>query len=264
MNKTRWSSKVDMLRRYMRLSPYLEAKFVAGNVAELYSDSSDISESVYEPTWTVYVDADMPDSLVHKLLSPGENTIVEELLSHLKIFQEVQYELQKEECNINLAMSMFDALMDAYPVMSEYLSNENTGDAARGKVFNPHFLSGIQKIQSGIEDKMTKKEKEACKRLIKANKDPQKSAVKEVIEEKKRKSFVTLVKEGSLKRKKTPSKCVNTDFVKPTSNTVEWLFSKCRRGKTDYRGGLSPVTFEAESFLRVNNDLWDAKTVKKK
>ena len=35
MNKTRWSSKVDMLRRYVRLLPYLDVKFVEGTAPEL-------------------------------------------------------------------------------------------------------------------------------------------------------------------------------------------------------------------------------------
>jgi hypothetical protein len=56
---------------------------------------------------------------------------------------------------------------------------------------------------------------------------------------------------------------INLDFIPPTSNVVERLFSSARLVLTDYRKSMSPYTFECVMFLKFNSCLWDISTVSK-
>lgn len=56
---------------------------------------------------------------------------------------------------------------------------------------------------------------------------------------------------------------INLEFIPPTSNVVERLFSSARLVLTDYRKSMSPYTFECVMFLKFNSSLWDISTVSK-
>jgi hypothetical protein len=56
---------------------------------------------------------------------------------------------------------------------------------------------------------------------------------------------------------------INLEFIPPTSNIVERLFSSARLVLTDYRKSMSPYTFECVMFLKFNASLWDINTVSK-
>ena len=56
---------------------------------------------------------------------------------------------------------------------------------------------------------------------------------------------------------------INLEFIPPTSNVVERLFSSARLILTDYRKSMSPYTFECIMFLKFNSNLWDISTVSK-
>ena len=54
---------------------------------------------------------------------------------------------------------------------------------------------------------------------------------------------------------------MNLIWIKPTSNIVERLFSRAKLILTPNRSGMSPLNFEQDIFLMVNNTLWDAHMV---
>ena len=56
---------------------------------------------------------------------------------------------------------------------------------------------------------------------------------------------------------------LNLNFVPPTSNVVERLFSNARLVLTDYRKSLTPYTFECVMFLKINRNFWDLDLVAK-
>ena len=53
----------------------------------------------------------------------------------------------------------------------------------------------------------------------------------------------------------------NLDWIPPTSNIVERLFSLTRLTFTDYRKAILLENFESTLYLKLNGDLWDIQTI---
>ena len=53
----------------------------------------------------------------------------------------------------------------------------------------------------------------------------------------------------------------NLDWIPPTSNIVERLFSLTRLTFTDYRKATLPENLESTLYLKDNGDLWDIQTI---
>ena len=49
---------------------------------------------------------------------------------------------------------------------------------------------------------------------------------------------------------------IDLEWIPPTSNCAERLFSRVRIVLTDYRGSLSPVNLEPQIFLHANKKYW--------
>ena len=49
---------------------------------------------------------------------------------------------------------------------------------------------------------------------------------------------------------------IDLEWIPPTFNRAERLFSRVRYVLTDYRKSLSPVNFEAQIFLHANTKFW--------
>ena len=67
----------------------------------------------------------------------------------------------------------------------------------------------------------------------------------------------------SKRRKVSTGIYADLNFIPPTSNVVERLFSTARLVLTDYRKSMSPYTFECVMFLKFNSSLWDLNLVSK-
>ena len=67
----------------------------------------------------------------------------------------------------------------------------------------------------------------------------------------------------SKRRKVSMGIYADLNFIPPTSNVVERLFSTARLVLTDYRKSMSPSTFECVMFLKFNSSLWDLNLVSK-
>ena len=65
------------------------------------------------------------------------------------------------------------------------------------------------------------------------------------------------------RRKVVHGEYSSLNFVPPTSNVVERLFSNARLVLTDYRKSMTPYTFECVMFLKINRGFWNLDTVAK-
>ena len=65
------------------------------------------------------------------------------------------------------------------------------------------------------------------------------------------------------KRKVIFNEYSSLNYVPPTSNVVERLFSNARLILTDNRKSMSPYTLECVMFLKINRDYWDIDLVAK-
>ena len=63
------------------------------------------------------------------------------------------------------------------------------------------------------------------------------------------------------KQKVVVSKYGNLQYISPTSNIVERLFSSSRQVLTDYRKSMSNYSFESVMLLQCNSSLWDLELI---
>ena len=55
---------------------------------------------------------------------------------------------------------------------------------------------------------------------------------------------------------------IDLEWIPPTSNRAELLFSRVRYVLTDYRESLSPVNLETQKILHANKKYWTVFTIK--
>jgi hypothetical protein len=216
-NVTRWSSTYSMIKRFLKLK--------------------DVLASLNHPE----VNEHLPD---------GRNVnSLEALEKNLKVFESVTKALQNPSINLAQVRLLFEKISVKYPTIQRRLCT----DAAL--VFCKDFENGIVKIIDGKEEHLTEEEKEKVSVFLKES-VVEKSDTEE--EELFNKDFATTLLELNEKSKEcAASKYVNLNWVPPTSNVVERLFSASRQVLTDYRKSMSPYTFECIMFLKMNRKYWD-------
>jgi hypothetical protein len=124
-NVTRWSSKYEMLSRYLRIE----------NEVKKISEVQDY----------------IPSSRQRRDLS--------ELVEHMSKFQSITKNLQKKGLCLDIVKSVFEAVVEDYPEMNCYLTEK------ANIINNPAFESGIAKLVSKNIWCLTIEEKEALKNL---------------------------------------------------------------------------------------------------
>lgn len=171
-----------------------------------------------------------------------KNVMVElTLLNQLAVF------LQSPSLTLLEARNCFDKVMINHPPMKQYLGSEAK------IVHSPVFESSIIKVLNDRESELTVEEK-IC--LIK-------------LENNELRSFSTVTFDSNpyicvaSNAINTPSKYINLNFIPPTSNIVERLFSLAGRIYSDNRKSLDNSTLEEIIFLNQNKDLWDGNIVDK-
>jgi hypothetical protein len=63
------------------------------------------------------------------------------------------------------------------------------------------------------------------------------------------------------KRPRIANEYMNLDWIPPTSNVFERLFSLARLTFSDYRQATLPENVETALFLKINAKFWDIQTV---
>ena len=125
-NETRWNSLYEMFKRYSELREYLS--------------KSDFAE---DPL------------LVDTIPSPRENANIVTLSYNLAKCNSIQLALQKEETTLAETRALFASLINEYPVMAKYISQNSA------IVHSKDFESAIFKIQDEKYGCMNFSEKQA-------------------------------------------------------------------------------------------------------
>ncbi|KAH9111106.1 hypothetical protein LEN26_013546 [Aphanomyces euteiches] len=178
-NATRWSSMHDMIALYLELKPFIST----------FSDRS-------------FLDI---------LPTVQQDHSINELVSHLRLFECVSKHLQKDDVGMPNVRTLFDGLIDLYPTMASHIGRDAS------IVESPSFENAIVKLQNG--EPLDIIDLSALARFeVDAGLD---------LEETGDTDYVTqlLKKAQSLKSKKYDDTLL---FVPPTSNCVERFFSQAK------------------------------------
>jgi hypothetical protein len=134
---------------------------------------------------------------------------------------------------------------------------------------NPHFESGVVKIQHGQLLELSDAEKEAVEGLRTQELGGEDGGNGGNDDEHMQQPQSPDNIRKQLRRMKeardqpAPSVYVNCDFIYGSAAEVEHLWSICSHILTDERKGMTPQLFEALVFLKQNHRFWDASTVAK-
>ncbi|DAZ95148.1 TPA: hypothetical protein N0F65_009857, partial [Lagenidium giganteum] len=120
-------------------------------------------------------------------------------------------------------------------------------------VHQPHFENGLLKLQAKKEADMTREEIEACDRFLAPSTCAHASTADSVIED----------YNATVTSQQRESQFVSVDWIPPTSNACERLFSTAGNILRDQRKSMHPFTFEAIVMLKYNKEPWSATTVQK-
>ena len=212
-NKTRWSSTMHMISRFMEIKDYIPA-----NDTELLPFILDDDD--YERISTVHKDLIDIESVTKILQTESGNTLSD-------------------------VRTMFDDLIAKFPVMDYHLSKD--AEIVMSKDFENAVVKCLDKKSSTLtssEILSLKKFEEPIQVLSGA---PTLSFAEASLQAKRLK-----LQDNGFQR---------MDWLPPTSNVCERLFSRAKLTFGQCRQKLSPMHLEAELFLFVNKTFWDAELV---
>ncbi|KAF4041644.1 hypothetical protein GN244_ATG06161 [Phytophthora infestans] len=186
---------------------------------------------------------------VNKLiLSAAEAMEVSELLKDLRKLDSVTVELQSETLTMLDARELFEHTIESFPSMKKFLS-------ANASIVNSAvFERAVVRLQTGR--KLTAAEMAASARLFspitndRASNDEKESSDDE--------DNISFAQQALKRRRLTGPKetYIDTNFIPPTSNICERLFSQSKLFLTDQRRARRPATLEMLVFLKANRSLW--------
>jgi hypothetical protein len=221
-NVTRWSSTFAMLTRYERI------------------------EEVLRNERMIHIH--------HLLLSVREFSDCKNLLKTLDDLEYANTELQKEDCTMAYARTLFDTILELYgntdPAFKQYLRANPTNHFENGVValLKKQTLSHYQKVH--------------LRRFLVVNPSPSEdesrgntnpTSLKERVEqEKKRQKVDEATSDDSY---------MSMFHVLPTSNCCERINSQGRLDKDYTRMKASSTMFEVRMMLRSNKSYWNALSI---
>jgi len=170
-------------------------------------------------------------------------------MKDLDDLQSVTEKLQSDIIDLADARALFDAVLEKFPVMTQYLA------PAADIVNNPNFENAIVKVLNDDIWSMNRTEEKVVECFLKS-----KIQVEEKVTLKEEKdTFADEVLER--KRRRMTYSCApsyeSLKFIPPTTNCIERVFSKAKYIMTPHREKMTPMNFEMLVFLKVNRSLWD-------
>ena len=187
--------------------------------------------------------------LMPYLLTVDENSQVQGLLINLEQIESVTKVLQEEDQPVTLSdiRDLFDALIEEFPAMTTHLAKNAV------IVANRCFEDAVVKCIENKFQELTEDEKNALKafekQVIEGNNSTGSNFAKGLLQAKR-------LKTGG-------SGYVSLQWVPGTSNVCERLFSRAKLNIGYLRHNMSPMHVEAELFLCVNKEYWDAELISK-
>ena len=172
--------------------------------------------------------------LVEFLPSAVESLCITELLQNLKKFESVNRKLQEEKINMLKVRVLFDSLVNDFP------STESALSAQADIVESKDFENAIVKCIRGEEHALSIREKESIKFLEEGVQEVDAGVSTSYAEQMLAAKLPKLVKYGHL------------DWLPPTSNMLERLFSRAKITSSPLRNRMTPLHMEESLFLYIN------------
>ena len=175
---------------------------------------------------------------------------MDSLLEELKDLESVSKTLQDDSTTMSDVRSLFDAVLESYPICEERLS------PSAPIVLDKVFESALVQIQRGRSAELSPSQVRSVKHLqITANPPGN-------IDDKSISFAERVLKKQKLQSHASTSEYMDMRFLIPTSNICERLFSKAGFTLNDRRMAILPVNAEAQMFLHLNMDLWNIDTIR--
>lgn len=169
-----------------------------------------------------------------------------EIRKELKLLNELTIYLQLNSINLSDVRKCFDRLCLKHPQMEKYLGvNSNI-------IHSPKFDSGVIKVLDNKENELDQEEKLNLNKLYNMELN-----YNEELKPTENPYIFSRPLQCNL------SKYINLNFILPTSNIVERLFSLSKRIYCDQRKSLDVSTLEDIIFLNQNKKLWNEEIVEK-
>lgn len=189
---------------------------------------------------------------VNDILKLGKDLLqLQQLLKDLEEFEKITKQLQNPATTLSDVRAIFDATIEQYPLLNFYL------EANAKIVHSPAFESGIVKVLDEELDQLSEKERNSISCFTEVTNNSNNNLAMD--------DNLSLVQRAlkNKKRKVIYNEYSSLNYVPPTSNIVERLFSNARLILTDYRKSMSPYTLECVMFLKFNRNYWDLDLVAK-
>lgn len=220
-NETRWSSVYTMIARYKEIHQFITAE-------------------------------NFP-SLVKKMLSPSENSEVDQFLVNLIKFESITRELQRENLTVLEARCLFNRVMQDYPEMSYYLSQNAS------IIHDKDFDNALVAIMDATEHNLSVKQVQLVKQFEKPISDISEN------DDSGNNTTESYAKDilNSAKKAKVDGthNYIDMSFINPTSNIVERLFSQSKLYFNDKRKRMKTTRLEDTLFLHYHKELWTSKDI---
>ncbi|RLN46030.1 hypothetical protein BBJ28_00015352, partial [Nothophytophthora sp. Chile5] len=172
------------------------------------------------------------------------------LVDKLEELDSVCVKLQAEQRTLAEVRLLFNACVEKYPIMGEYLL------PTAAIVHSPDFEDAVVKIQGDVPLSATEHRSVAGFVLPPTAPHPA-TATKD--------DFAATILRQAKKPRLSGRASVQYDMLvhsaPRTSNTCERLFSGCKLVLTSLRSSTLPANFERMVFLRANRDMWNSATL---
>ena len=175
---------------------------------------------------------------------------IEYMLKKLRDRDSVTKTLQKEDLNMNDVRDLFDGVIEEFPETSKRLSTN------ADIIEDPIFESAVVKVLNKKVDELSVSEKAKIAMCKVQNQNGNEENIND--------SESVSLAERALKRRKLADGAdafLNLNFLRPTSNMCERLFSKAGYVMNDRRQSTLPSNFESQIFLHINAAFWGIEDV---
>jgi len=253
---TRWSSKAAMLNRFQELIEYLKQIAVVRDLLPFQP----FDRLKVQVAAEVYANQ---NKYCLELQKQNDST---PSLQRTRLILELAAKDLKEDIKLNHL-----TLDDTYSI--RYLMPDSV------IVKFKDFENGVRKLQQKHEDSLIGSEIAELEFLLKEKDDsgqrggddldycePSATDTPDTKRRKKERRLQLSVEKNDEHQKvaagkKAVSKYINPNFILGVNNTLERCFSRAKRILSDSRAGMSPRTFEAILFLKLNEEYWNVNDV---
>ncbi len=229
LHEIRWGGALATFKKYLALEEFLDKAEFPRETRRKFLDSEDVEQA-------------------------GQ------FVEFLSEFERVNIHLQTDDAqvvSIHIVRCLFDKLIRHCPEVSLQLAKDSR------LVHCPNFENGIAKIQSAQENTLTAAEKAAVEIFKIHGEDLSEVSERRESTEDDIVAQTLAETQGQVAKRVRASKYRSTAHVSPTSCICEQSNSQAKQIMTDCRRQMDPSSLNMIMVLKLNKDLWDARTVQK-